>query len=105
MTRVTGAAELRVKESDRIGTMVDGLRQLGVDAEGTEDGALIRGGTIGSAQLHSHGDHRVAMAFAMAGLRAGGEIRIDDCDNVNTSFPGFAALAASAGLGIAVDSE
>ena len=105
VTRVTGAAELRVKESDRIGTMVDGLRQLGVDAEGTEDGALIRGGTIGSAQLHSHGDHRVAMAFAMAGLRAGGEIRIDDCDNVNTSFPGFAALAASAGLGIAVDSE
>ncbi|HEY5701154.1 MAG TPA: 3-phosphoshikimate 1-carboxyvinyltransferase [Gammaproteobacteria bacterium] len=99
-TRVSGAEELRVKESDRIAVMADGLKALGIDAEPTPDGMRITGGQIGGGQVDSCGDHRIAMAFAMAGLAADGEIRIDDCANVDTSFPGFVALAASAGLEI-----
>jgi 3-phosphoshikimate 1-carboxyvinyltransferase len=97
-TLLTGAEELRVKESDRIQVMADGLLALGVDAEPTPDGIRIRGGRLGGGRVDSHGDHRIAMSFAMAALRANGEIRIDDCANVNTSFPGFVDLAASAGL-------
>jgi 3-phosphoshikimate 1-carboxyvinyltransferase len=97
-TVVTGAEELRVKESDRIQVMADGLQELGVDATATDDGMIIQGGEIGSGTVHSHDDHRIAMAFAMAGLCANGDIHIEDCDNVNTSFPDFAGLAASCGL-------
>jgi 3-phosphoshikimate 1-carboxyvinyltransferase len=104
-TIVTGAEELRVKESDRIQVMADGLIALGVDARATDDGMIIQGGGIGSGTVHSHDDHRIAMAFAMAGLRASGDIHIEDCDNVNTSFPGFAELAASCGLPIQVINE
>jgi 3-phosphoshikimate 1-carboxyvinyltransferase len=96
-TVLTGAEELRVKESDRIQVMADGLAALGVEAAPTRDGIRIRGGTIGGGRVDSHGDHRIAMAFAMAALRAGGEIVIDDCANVNTSFPGFVALANGVG--------
>ncbi|MFP4611584.1 MAG: 3-phosphoshikimate 1-carboxyvinyltransferase, partial [Thiohalophilus sp.] len=99
-TVLTGARELRVKESDRIQVMADGLQILGIDAEPTEDGMRIRGGTLGSGSVDSHGDHRIAMAFAMAGLRAAGPITIRDCANVTTSFPGFVELAADAGLAI-----
>ena len=101
-TVVTGAEELRVKESDRIQVMADGLQALGVNAIATDDGMIIQGGEIGSGTVHSHGDHRIAMAFAMAGLRSNGDIHIEDCDNVNTSFPDFAELAASCGLSIQV---
>lgn len=101
-TVVTGAEELRVKESDRIATMVDGLVTLGIDAVATPDGALIRGGQLGGGTIDSHGDHRVAMSFAMAALRADAPIHILDCANVNTSFPGFARLAAQTGSGIRV---
>ncbi|MBT8118457.1 MAG: 3-phosphoshikimate 1-carboxyvinyltransferase [Gammaproteobacteria bacterium] len=101
-TIVSGAEELRVKESDRIQVMADGLVALGVDARATDDGMIIQGGSIGAGTVYSHDDHRIAMAFAMAGLRASGEIHIEDCDNVNTSFPGFAELAASCGLSIKV---
>jgi 3-phosphoshikimate 1-carboxyvinyltransferase len=104
-TIVSGAEELRVKESDRIQVMADGLIALGVDARATEDGMIIQGGEIGAGTVHSHDDHRIAMAFAMAGLRASGEIHIEDCDNVNTSFPGFAELAASSGLSIRVTND
>jgi 3-phosphoshikimate 1-carboxyvinyltransferase len=99
-TVLTGAEELRVKESDRIQVMADGLVALGVDARPTADGIVIRGGAIGGGRIASHGDHRIAMSFAMAALRAGAPIEIDDCVNVNTSFPGFAALAGGTGLGI-----
>jgi 3-phosphoshikimate 1-carboxyvinyltransferase len=100
-TVLTGAEELRVKESDRIQAMADGLAVLGVSAEPTEDGIVIRGGgPIRGGRVDSLGDHRIAMAFAMAALRAEGDIEIADCANVNTSFPGFAALAAAAGLQI-----
>lgn len=104
-TMVTGAEELRVKESDRIQVMADGLQALGVHARPTEDGMIINGGEIAGGTVHSHDDHRIAMAFAMAGLCAGGDIHIEDCDNVNTSFPGFADLAASCGLSIKVINE
>jgi 3-phosphoshikimate 1-carboxyvinyltransferase len=102
-TVLTGAEELRVKESDRIQVMADGLRALGVAARATPDGMIIDGGAIGGGRVDSHGDHRIAMAFAMAGLCAGGAITIDDCANVNTSFPGFVELAA--GLGLAIEAE
>lgn len=101
-TRLTGAEELRVKESDRIQVMCDGLVALGVDARATPDGMLLRGGAIGGGTIDSRGDHRVAMSFAIASLRATGSIRILDCANVNTSFPGFADLAAGAGVRIKV---
>jgi 3-phosphoshikimate 1-carboxyvinyltransferase len=99
-TRLTGAAELRVKESDRIQVMADGLQRLGVQARPTPDGMLIEGGPLGSARVDSHGDHRIAMAFAMAALRAAGPVEITDCANVSTSFPGFVELARAAGLQI-----
>ncbi|MBA1443373.1 MAG: 3-phosphoshikimate 1-carboxyvinyltransferase [Gammaproteobacteria bacterium] len=99
-TVLTGAAELRVKESDRIQVMADGLNTLGIDAKATPDGIVIQGGTIQGGRVDSHGDHRIAMSFAMAALRAIGDIHIDDCANVNTSFPGFTGLAGGAGLRI-----
>jgi 3-phosphoshikimate 1-carboxyvinyltransferase len=99
-TFLSGAEELRVKESDRIQVMADGLIALGVEAEPRADGIRIRGGSYGGGLVDSKGDHRIAMSFAIAALRAGGPIEIGDCANVNTSFPRFSALAARAGLGI-----
>jgi len=97
-TVLTGAEELRVKESDRIQAMVDGMKTLGIDCAGTEDGMIINGGEFTSGTVDSLGDHRIAMAFAMAALKAEGSITINDCANVNTSFPDFIALAQSCGL-------
>jgi len=99
-TVLTGAEELRVKESDRIQAMADGLQILGVEAQPTADGIIIQGGDIGSGEVDSLGDHRIAMAFAMAALRSRGAISILDCANVNTSFPDFVNIAGSAGLQI-----
>ncbi len=99
-TVLTEAEELRVKESDRIQVMADGLQALGITAEARSDGMRIVGGQLTGGVVESHGDHRIAMSFAIAALRANGEIRILDCANVDTSFPGFAAVAQSAGLGI-----
>ena len=101
-TVLTGAEELRVKESDRIQVMIDGLTALGVQAVGTPDGAVIQGlghnGLLGGGEVVSHGDHRIAMSFSMASLRASSAITILDCANVATSFPGFVDLANNAGL-------
>jgi 3-phosphoshikimate 1-carboxyvinyltransferase len=99
-TVVSGAEELRVKESDRIAVMAAGLRTLGIDAEPRPDGMRIEGGTLGSGHIDSHGDHRIAMAFAVAALRCKGELLITDVANVATSFPGFAGLARHAGIAI-----
>lgn len=100
-TVLTGAEELRVKESDRIQVMADGLKVLGVDIEPTEDGAVICGGqTMGGGEVVSHGDHRIAMAFAVAALRAESKITIRDCANVATSFPNFIALANQVGFNL-----
>jgi 3-phosphoshikimate 1-carboxyvinyltransferase len=99
-TVIRGAAELRVKESDRIATMAAGLRALGIAMEESPDGAVIHGGRLQGGAVDSHGDHRIAMAFAVAGQVAEGEVRIDDVANVATSFPGFDGLARSAGFNL-----
>lgn len=100
-TVVTGAAELRVKESDRLAAMATGLRALGMQVDETEDGATLHGGVrLGSGTIESHGDHRIAMAFAIAGQISDGEVRINDIANVATSFPDFDGLARSAGFNL-----
>jgi 3-phosphoshikimate 1-carboxyvinyltransferase len=98
VTVLTGAEELRVKESDRIQSMADGLVTLGIDAQSTPDGIRIVGGQLGAGEVHSHDDHRIAMAFTIAGLRAKGEILVHDCNNVATSFPNFIDLARQIGV-------
>ncbi len=97
-TVLRGAEELRVKESDRIQVMAGGLQALGVDARPTPDGIVIQGGPIGGGEVWSHGDHRIAMSFSVAALRARAPIRIHDCAAVATSFPNFLALAKQAGM-------
>lgn len=99
-TVLSGAEELRVKESDRIQVMADGLRTLGITVEVKRDGMIIDGGCIRGGSINSQGDHRIAMSFAMAALRAEEPIEVLDCDNVATSFPGFVELAQAAGLQI-----
>jgi 3-phosphoshikimate 1-carboxyvinyltransferase len=99
-TVVRGAAELRVKESDRIAVMSAGLRALGGRIQETPDGAVIEGGRLAGGSADSHGDHRIAMSLAIAAQRATGEVRIGDCANVATSFPGFVELATSVGFGL-----
>ncbi len=99
-TRLRNAEELRVKESDRIQAMADGLEILGVDCTVFEDGIDIIGGIIGTGTINSHDDHRIAMSFAIASLRSTGSITILDCDNVSTSFPNFVSLANEVGLSI-----
>jgi 3-phosphoshikimate 1-carboxyvinyltransferase len=101
-TRVRGAAELRVKESDRLSAMAGLLAALGAPIREVPDGADIPGGARFTAgRVDSRGDHRIAMAAAVAAQVAGGEVRVGDCANVATSFPGFAELAASVGFGLA----
>lgn len=99
-TVLTGAEELRVKESDRIQVMADGLVALGIDAQPTPDGIVIVGGEMGGATINPHHDHRIAMAFSVASLRAHDTILIHDCDNVATSFPNFVELARQVGIQI-----
>jgi 3-phosphoshikimate 1-carboxyvinyltransferase len=105
LTVLRGAEELRVKESDRIAVMAEGLGRIGMAVAPTTDGMRIegRGGEAApftGGTVDSHGDHRIAMAFAVAGLRASAPIRILDTENVNTSFPGFAGLARSVGMAL-----
>ncbi len=102
-TVLTGAEELRVKESDRIQVMADGLAQLGVRTDVRSDGIVIKGSSIKGGVVHSHGDHRIAMSFAVASLRAEGDIQIEDCANVSTSFPNFVELAKKVGMNISVE--
>lgn len=109
-TVLTGAAELRVKESDRIQVMADGLKTMGIECTPTDDGIIIQGkGKAGEwsdiftgGEVESHHDHRIAMSFSMAGLRTSGEIKIVGTETVATSFPTFTALANQAGLAIQV---
>jgi 3-phosphoshikimate 1-carboxyvinyltransferase len=102
-TVVTGAAELRVKESDRIAVMAAGLRALGVRVDEMPDGAILHGGPIGAGTVDSRGDHRIAMSFTVAAQLASGPVSIRDCANVATSFPGYAALARGVGFGLSGD--
>jgi len=89
-TRVTGAAELRVKESDRIAVMVKNLRAVGADAEELPDGFVVRGSDRPyRGRIETHGDHRIAMAFGVLGAVGDSAIEVDDRDCVNVSYPGF----------------
>ncbi|MDG5498851.1 bifunctional prephenate dehydrogenase/3-phosphoshikimate 1-carboxyvinyltransferase [Marinobacter sp. BGYM27] len=103
-TVLAGAEELRVKESDRIQVMADGLSAIGIKSTVTEDGIVIVGGQqMKGGQVNSHGDHRIAMSFAVASLRAEGDIEVTDCANVATSFPNFVELAKQVGMRITVE--
>ena len=104
-TVLSGAEELRVKESDRIQVMADGLAQLGVRTEVKPDGIVIQGSSMQGGSVYSHGDHRIAMAFSVAALQAQGEIEINDCANVATSFPNFVELANRVGMNVRVDGD
>lgn len=104
-TRISGAAELRVKESDRLAMMARGLAALGIEVIERPDGADIVGGRMKSGPVESAGDHRIAMAFAVAGLICEGRVMIDDCANVATSFPRFIELANGCGFAIESFSE
>jgi 3-phosphoshikimate 1-carboxyvinyltransferase len=102
-TVFSGAAELRVKESDRLAVMAEGLARVGVPHELAPDGIRIEGGRrLSGAEIDSHGDHRIAMAFTVASLLADGELVIRDVENVGTSFPGFVETACGCGLQVAV---
>ncbi len=97
-TVLSGAEELRVKESDRIHNMAMGLQNMGIDVEEKADGLVIAGGSIRGGEVDSNGDHRIAMAFAMASLASEAPVRIKNTDNVVSSFPGFVTCASRAGL-------
>lgn len=104
-TVLTGAEELRVKESDRIQVMADALNAVGIDARPTPDGMVIQGGrqSAQKGEIQSHHDHRISMAMTIAGLNAVDEILIDDCANVNTSFPTFIELVNQIGMSVEVE--
>lgn len=102
-TSIRGAAELRVKESDRIAVMAKGLSAIGIRVDETPDGAVIQGGRLRGGSVESAGDHRCAMSFAVAGLIADAAVRISDCANVATSFPGFVELANGCGFSLEID--
>jgi 3-phosphoshikimate 1-carboxyvinyltransferase len=99
-THLRGAQELRVKESDRLKTMAEGLTELGIAVTMYDDGISITGGELKGGCVKSAGDHRIAMAFAVAGLRAAGTVHVEDCANVTTSFPHFVTSAKKVGLSI-----
>ena len=101
-TILTGAKELRVKESDRIQVMADGLSILGIENEVLKDGIKIQGGVFSkpSIAIKSHHDHRISMSFAIASLRCPHAIEIEGVDNVQTSFPNFVELANVSGMNI-----
>jgi len=109
-TKLTGAEELRVKESDRIASMAAGLKTLGIDAEAQPDGIIIQGKgngdlaapIFGTGEIETFGDHRIAMSFSMAALRASGTILVKDTGHVATSFPGFKDLAQMTGLNVEI---
>jgi 3-phosphoshikimate 1-carboxyvinyltransferase len=103
-TLIEGVGELRVKESDRLGAMSRALSALGIEVEEGVDSLRIYGGGMTGGGVHSRGDHRIAMAFAVAAQMAAGSIRILDCANADTSFPGFVPLMSELGFGLRIES-
>ncbi len=99
-TRLSGATELRAKESDRIQSMLDGFISLGIKVKALEDGMIIEGGQYNGGVINSNDDHRIAMAFSIAGIIAKAPIIINSCKNVATSFPGFIDTAKHLGINI-----
>ncbi len=104
-TTLTGAEELRVKETDRIQAMAEGLTTLGIKCETRDDGMVIEGGEMTGGVVESHHDHRIAMSFTIAALRSKGEITVNNCANVATSFPNFTQLAQQVGISLEVISS
>ncbi len=102
-TVLRGAEELRVKETDRIQAMADGLKTLGIRCETLDDGMIVHGGEIGGGEVESFHDHRIAMSFTIAALRASDEIIVKNCANVATSFPNFTELAQHIGISLDVN--
>lgn len=102
-TVLTGAEELRVKETDRIQAMADGLQNLGIHCETTPDGIIVEGGQLTGGRVESYHDHRIAMSFTVAALRASGQIVVNNCANVATSFPNFVDLAKKVGISLEVN--
>ena len=102
VTEFSGIGELRVKESDRISAMAEGMRRLGIQVDESDDGAVVHGGRFSGGSVQSHGDHRVAMSLALAGTIASGEVTVADVAAVDTSFPGFCDCMASIGADIRV---
>lgn len=101
-TVLRGASELRIKETDRIEAMVNGLQKLGANVESLPDGMIIHGSVLKGGIVDSYDDHRIAMAFSIAGVIAKGLIKIRNCDNVKTSFPNFVELANEVGINIKI---
>ncbi len=99
-THFSGIGELRVKESDRIAAMADGMRILGIQVDETDDGAVVHGGRLGGGTVQSFGDHRVAMSLAIAGTIASDEVTVENVAAVDTSFPGFCDTMAALGAEI-----
>ena len=99
-TEFSGIGELRVKESDRIAAMSEGLRNLGIQVDESADGAVVHGGQFSGGTVQSHGDHRIAMSLALAGTVASDEVLVEDVTAVDTSFPGFCDCMASIGANI-----
>ena len=99
-TEFSGIGELRVKESDRIAAMSEGLRKLGIEVDESADGAVVHGGQFSGATLECYGDHRIAMSLAIAGTVASDEVLVQDVAAVETSFPGFSECMASIGAKI-----
>ncbi len=97
-TRVTGAEELRVKESDRIAAMAEGLKNIGVDATATDDGMIVNQSEITGGVVETHFDHRIAMSFCVAALRSSEPILVKDTQHIDTSFPGFFELMSELGM-------
>ncbi|MBF6024749.1 3-phosphoshikimate 1-carboxyvinyltransferase [Lysobacter niastensis] len=104
-TVIRDAAELRVKESDRIAAMAAGMRALGIEVEEHPDGATIVPGRLTGGAIDSRGDHRIAMSFSVAAQCASADVRIHDIANVATSFPGFEVLARGIGMQVGVEAE
>ncbi|MDA1064467.1 MAG: 3-phosphoshikimate 1-carboxyvinyltransferase, partial [Proteobacteria bacterium] len=99
-TVFSGLAELRIKESDRIAAMAEGLRALGIQVVEVADGATVYGGPFKGGVVESHGDHRVAMSLAIAATIATDTVVINDVAAVNTSFPGFTNSLEQLGVSI-----
>ena len=99
-TVLRGASELRHKESDRIAAMGEGLNRLGIEAETFEDGVVVKGGTLSGGEIDARNDHRIAMAFALAGLRSNSPLVVRNASAIATSYPDFLAVTKRVGLRI-----
>lgn len=101
-TRITGAEELRVKESDRIASMAEGLAAIGVDATATDDGMIVNNSRIQGGVVETHFDHRIAMSFCVAALCSEKPILVKDTQHIDTSFPGFFELMSRLGMNMSI---